>query len=171
MDITNYEETLPIVASNGNTIGKATRRQAHGPGKPLHPVVHLHLFNSHGDLYLQLRPMWKDVQPGKWDTATGGHVAYGESIGEALLREVSEELGITGYEPEFLGRYVYESEVERELVHVYRTVYDGEVHPDANELAGGRFWTRAEIRSAIGKSLLTPNFESEYNRFFACKEQ
>ena len=153
MDITNYEETLPIVDSNGNTIGKATRRQAHGPGKPLHPVVHLHLFNSHGD------------------TATGGHVAYGESIGEALLREVSEELGITGYEPEFLGRYVYESEVERELVHVYRTVYDGEVHPDANELAGGRFWTRAEIRSAIGKSLLTPNFESEYNRFFACKEQ
>ena len=41
----------------------------------LHPVVHLHLFNSRGELYLQKRPEWKDIQPGRWDTAVGGHVA------------------------------------------------------------------------------------------------
>lgn len=38
----------------------------------LHPVVHLHLFNSRGELYLQKRPEWKDIQPGRWDTAVGG---------------------------------------------------------------------------------------------------
>lgn len=39
----------------------------------LHPVVH-HLFNFRGELYLQKRPEWKDIQPGRWDTAVGGHV-------------------------------------------------------------------------------------------------
>ena len=119
----DYNELLPIVDENGNTIGKTTRSEAHGPKRPLHPVVHLHLFNSQGKLYLQRRPLWKDVQPGKWDTATGGHVGYGESISNALMREVSEELGITGYTPSFLGKYVFESNVERELVHVFSTTF------------------------------------------------
>jgi 8-oxo-dGTP pyrophosphatase MutT (NUDIX family) len=28
---------------------------------------------------------------GKWDTACGGHVDYGESVDDALRREVSED--------------------------------------------------------------------------------
>ncbi len=166
----DYNELLPIVDENGNTIGKTTRSEAHGPKRPLHPVVHLHLFNSQGKLYLQRRPLWKDVQPGKWDTATGGHVGYGESISNALMREVSEELGITGYTPSFLGKYVFESNVERELVHVFSTTFDGEVHPNDEELDGGRFWLPEEINDAMGKGVLTPNFESEYKRFFVCKD-
>lgn len=166
----DYNELLPIVDENGNTIGKTTRSEAHGPKRPLHPVIHLHLFNSQGKLYLQRRPLWKDVQPGKWDTATGGHVGYGESISNALMREVSEELGITGYTPSFLGKYVFESNVERELVHVFSTTFDGEVHPNDEELDGGRFWLPEEINDAMGKGVLTPNFESEYRRFFVCKD-
>lgn len=166
----DYNELLPIVDENGNTIGKTTRSEAHGPKRPLHPVVHLHLFNSQGKLYLQRRPLWKDVQPGKWDTATGGHIGYGESISNALMREVSEELGITGYTPSFLGKYVFESNVERELVHVFSTTFDGEVHPNDEELDGGRFWLPEEINDAMGKGVLTPNFESEYRRFFVCKD-
>lgn len=166
----DYNELLPIVDENGNTIGKTTRSEAHGPKRPLHPVVHLHLFNSQGKLYLQRRPLWKDVQPGKWDTATGGHVGYGESISNALMREVSEELGITGYTPSFLGKYVFESNVERELVHVFSTTFDGEVHPNDEELDGGRFWLPEEINDAMGKGVLTTNFESEYKRFFVCKD-
>ena len=166
----DYNELLPIVDENGNTIGKTTRSEAHGPKRPLHPVVHLHLFNSQGKLYLQRRPLWKDVQPGKWDTATGGHVGYGENISNALMREVSEELGITGYPPSFLGKYVFESNVERELVHVFSTTFDGEVHPNDEELDGGRFWLPEEINDAMGKGVLTPNFESEYRRFFVCKD-
>ncbi len=71
--------------------------------RSLHPVVHLHVFNSRGDLYLQHRPAWKDIQPDKWDTACGGHVDLGESVSQALHREVREELGITDFEPESLG--------------------------------------------------------------------
>lgn len=99
MDTTDYSEMLPVVNEQGEVTGKTTRKEAHGKLRPLHPVVHLHVFNSRGELYLQKRPQWKDVQPGKWDTATGGHVGYGESIENALMREVAEELGITGFAP------------------------------------------------------------------------
>ena len=159
----NERELFPIVDSEGRVVGKATRGECHSGSHLLHPVVHLHLFNSRGELYLQRRPEWKDIQPGKWDTAVGGHVDYGEQVADALRREVREELGVTDFEPEYMMSYVFESEHESEYVNVYRTVYDGEVVP-SEELAGGRFWTLGEIRAAIGKGVLTPNFEQEILR-------
>ena len=147
-------------------IGKATRGECHNGSRLLHPVVHLHVFNSKGEVYLQKRPEWKDIQPGKWDTAVGGHIDYGEKPEEALHREVGEELGISDFEPVAMGMYVFEGLRERELVYVNKTTYDGAVNPSKEELDGGRFWTIEEIKEAIGKGVLTPNFESEFQRFF-----
>lgn len=162
----NLTERFPLVDEQGNVVGSATRGECHNGSRLLHPVVHLHVFNSRGEVYLQKRPEWKDIQPGKWDTAVGGHVDYGESPEDALRREVREELGITDFEPVALGHYVFDSQRERELVYVNRTVYDGPVRPSADELDGGRFWTQEELRAAFGNGILTPNFESEYRRFF-----
>ena len=157
----NSAEMLPLVDECGTVIGSATRGECHDGKKLLHPVVHLHLFDSAGRLYLQQRPLWKDIQPGTWDTAVGGHVDYGEDVECALNREISEELGITDCEPRFLNCYLFESERERELVYVYSAVYDGAVAP-SDELDGGRFWTMDEIKDAMGKEVLTPNFEMEF---------
>lgn len=162
----NEKELFPLVDEEGTVTGCATRGECHGGSRLLHPVVHLHVFNSKGELYLQQRPEWKDIQPGKWDTAVGGHVDYGEQWNAALVREASEELGITDYTPEHLGKYVFDSKRERELVYVNRTTYDGAINPSKRELSGGRFWSMEEIHDAIGKEILTPNFESEFQRFF-----
>ncbi len=159
----NNNEIFPLVDEDGNVIGTATRGECHDGSKRLHPVVHLHLLDSRGRLYLQQRPLWKDIQPGKWDTAVGGHVDFGEEIADALRREVYEELGIMNFEPCFLLRYVFESEREKELVYVFRTIYDGAILP-GEELDGGRFWTFDEINNAMGKGILTPNFEKEFKR-------
>ena len=163
MQSDNSQELVPVVDVSGTVIGRATRGECHGGSMLLHPVVHLHLFNSRGELYLQHRPLWKDIQPGRWDTAVGGHVDYGETIDEALRREVREELGITDFQPERVAVYEFRSERERELVHVYRTVYDGAVCP-SEELDGGRFWTPEEIRANLGRGVFTPNFEGEVDR-------
>ena len=162
----NKEERFPIVDEEGRVVGSATRGECHSGSKLLHPVGHLHVFNSRGEVYLQKRPEWKDIQPGKWDTSVGGHIDYGETPEQALVREVREELGITDFVPERVGQYVFESLREREFVYVHRTLYDGPVHPSTEELDGGRFWTLDEIRSAIGENILTPNFESEFQKFF-----
>lgn len=169
----NNEEMFPIVDEEGNVISAATRGECHSGSKLLHPVVHLHVFNGNGELYLQKRPVWKDIQPGKWDTAVGGHIDLGESVIMALKREVQEELGITDFVPEEVTSYVFESARERELVFTYKTVYDGEIRP-SDELDGGRFWTPEEIKENIGKGVFTPNFEGEIAKvtgLFAEKQQ
>lgn len=158
------EEIFPIVNSNGDVIGSATRAECHSNTFILHPVVHLHIFNSKGELYLQKRVMTKKIQPGKWDTAVGGHVDYGESIETALLRETREELGVVDFKPEFLMKYEFRSSIERELVYIYRCEYEGEFFPDKNEVDEGRFWSWNEIHDNIGKGIFTPNFESEIER-------
>lgn len=159
----NQEEMFPIVDEQGNIVGAATRGECHSGSKLLHPVIHLHVFNSKGELYLQKRPEWKDIQPGKWDTSVGGHVDLGESVEMALKREANEELGITEFTPESMTHYVFESARERELVFVHRTVFDGEITP-SEELDGGRFWTVNEIKENLGKGVFTPNFEQELTR-------
>lgn len=161
----NNEELFPLVNEQGDIIGAATRGECHSGSKLLHPVVHLHVFNSQGDLYLQKRPVWKDIQPGRWDTAVGGHIDLGENVDMALHREVREELGFEFETAEPLTPYVFESERERELVNPFRLTYDGSITP-SDETDGGRFWSRQELLEAIGKGILTPNFEQEYQKLF-----
>lgn len=161
----NAQELFPIVDEQGRVVGSAMRGHCHDGSRLLHPVVHLHVFNAQGDLYLQRRPVWKDIQPGKWDTAVGGHVDWGEDVETALRREAREELGIEGFRAEPLAPYVFESDRERELVNPFITVTDLQPRP-SDELDGGRFWTRDEILSALGTGIFTPNFEQEYQRLF-----
>jgi len=162
MNFQNPDEIFPVVDEDGNNIGEALRSVCHdGISKLLHPVVHLHLFDKEGRLFLQKRSMKKDVQPGKWDSSVGGHVAPGERVDEALRREAFEELGITIGEVVFVARYIWESPVERELVNSFITISGQvpEINPD--EIEEGRYWTADEISDSLGKGIFTPNFENE----------
>ncbi len=159
-------ELFPIVDVNGNIIGSATRRECHSGTMLLHPVVHLHVFRKDGAVYLQKRSMNKDIQPGKWDTAVGGHVDLDESIYIAVRREAKEELGIDVDSPKYLCSYTFQSSIEHELVNVFCIYVDDDFSPilSSVEIEEGRFWSETEIVDVIGKGVLTPNFEQEFNR-------
>ena len=158
-------EMLPVVEQSGLVVGRATRRTCHNGSLLLHPVVHLHIIDRSGRLYIQHRSETKDLFPGRWDTAVGGHVSYGEFYSEALMREAGEELGFREFNPIWMGCYVNASGVENELVGVFAAVGDFELDPDNDEVSEGRYWTEEEIVGSLGKSVFTPNFEEEYIRF------
>ncbi|MCW3805696.1 septation protein IspZ [Plebeiibacterium marinum] len=158
------EEWLPIVDKEARVLGKMPRSIAHNGSKILHPVVHLHVFNTDGELYLQKRPAHKLVQPNKWDTAVGGHVAAEELIEVSLKREAAEEIGLLDFEARSLGVYVWESEMERELVFVFTTTINHDLNPDGEEVEQGKFWSENELEENFGKHFFTPNFEHEYKK-------
>lgn len=160
------EEQLPIVDETGKVLGRAPRSVCHNGSKPLHPVVHLHVFNAKGALYLQKRPMNKLVQPGKWDTSVGGHIAFGEDLETSLRREAWEEIGLQQFSAKLLKTYVWESEIERELVYVFTTTDYKGIRLHTDEVQEGQFWTPKQIVNNIGKGVFTPNFEHEYQLLF-----
>lgn len=157
------DEWFDIVDEDGRVKGKAPRTVCHsGPGL-LHPVVHLHVIDSKDRIYLQKRPMSKQVQPGKWDTAVGGHVSSGESVEDGLKREAAEELGITEFNAQAVAKYVWESDIESELVFMFLCRYDKSITVNKDEVDDGKFWKYKKIKESIGKDILTPNFEFEFN--------
>lgn len=163
----NTEEWFPVVDEEGNTVSVAPRSICHnGISMLLHPVVHLHLFNDSGLIYLQKRALTKDILPGRWDTSVGGHVSPGENIEDALKRETFEELGLADFEYEFIKKYVWKSSRERELVYSFRgrSLSDPVTNPD--EIVDGRFWTKNEIIENMDKDVFTPNFEYEFKMLF-----
>ena len=109
--------------------------------------------------------MNKDIQPGKWDTAVGGHIDYGESVEEALRREVREELGITDFTPVFIKRYIFESSIEKELVNSFRTT---PMAPSPLIRGTGRrtFPPIEEIKENLGKGRIHPEFRKGIHRYF-----
>ena len=155
-------EWFPVVEASGFVVGRSTREYCHSGAKPLHPVIHIHIIDRFGRIYLQKRSMRKDIQPGKWDTAVGGHVSYGETILEAVYREASEEIGLLAFNPIYIHSYEFESEIERELVNVFAAVGNFELQPDLDEVDEGKWWNLEDVDASLGKEIFTPNFESEF---------
>jgi isopentenyldiphosphate isomerase len=161
------EEIFPVVDEDGNTIGESPRHVCHdGKSFLLHPVVHLHVFNNKGELFLQKRSANKDIQPGKWDTSVGGHLSPGEQVEDALIREAREELGLENFIPVFLGKYIWQSNRERELINSFSTISDVIPSIDNDEIEEGRFWNVDDIKENLGKNIFTPNFEDEFGTYY-----
>lgn len=157
-------ELFPVVDESGNVIGSATRGECHSGAKLLHPVVHLHVIDERGRILLQKRSMMKDIQPGRWDTAVGGHVDFGETVHDALLREVSEEIGIDASAATLLTSYLFESAREREMVNTFilHVNADARVTAPADEIDELRFWHIDEIEANLANGIFTPNFVQEF---------
>jgi isopentenyldiphosphate isomerase len=168
MDI--QEEFLEVINEHGDTIKTLPRSVVHGDPSLMHKVVHVLVFNGNDELLLQKRSINKDVAPGKWDTSVGGHVNAGETIIEALGREMEEELGITACKPEFLYTYIHSNQYESELVYTHSCVHSGQIRFNKDEIDEIRFWTIDEIKQNLGKGIFSDNFEHEIMTYMKFRE-
>jgi isopentenyldiphosphate isomerase len=163
------DELLQLVDEAGRPAGTAARSLCHGNPALIQAVVHLHLFDSQGRLYLQRRAAGKDTYPGRWDTSVGGHVGAGETPAQALEREAREELGLAVGQLRGcreLPPYLLRSDWETEYVFPFRAAYDGEPCPNPEEITEGRF-ERLEVierRIAEQPEEFTPYFRHAFLR-------
>lgn len=155
-------ELFQLVDRKGNPIGQAPRALCHGDPTLIHLVIHLHVFDERGRLFLQKRARTKDTNPGLWDTSVGGHVAAGETVHQALTREAREELSIDASAARPLYEFFYEGPFESEYARCFALSWTGPISPDPEEIEAGRFHAISEVDSMVGTGTLTPLFEKEW---------
>lgn len=159
------DELLEILTIEGKVIKTLPRSDIHGNPSLVHRVVHVLIFNSREELFLQKRSMNKDVAPGKWDTSVGGHVMSGETLDEAVKREMKEELGITECKTDFLYSYTHSNPYETELVYTYSCHYNGKISFNPIEIDDVKPWSIEEINKNMGKGIFSDNFEHEIKMY------
>ncbi|HVU26505.1 MAG TPA: NUDIX domain-containing protein [Verrucomicrobiae bacterium] len=132
------EEIFDVVNERDEVIGRQPRSVVHAQGL-LHRAVHVLVFNSRGEVFLQKRSMKKDRQPGVWDSSCSGHVDSGEFYDETAVRELREEIGLKiNSPPQKLFKVDACAETDAEFVRVYRCESEGpfQLHPEEIETGG-----------------------------------
>lgn len=113
----------------------------------LHRAVHMLIFNNQGEILLQKRSIWKDRNPGRWDSSAAGHVDSGENYLEAASRELREELGIEVPGLERLGKLSPCEQNGWEFIEVFRGFHDGPFAPAPMEVETTAFFRREDVQA------------------------
>ncbi|MFO1475773.1 MAG: NUDIX domain-containing protein [Verrucomicrobiota bacterium] len=145
------EEIFDVVNENDEVVGRRPRSEVHRLGL-LHRAVHVLVFNSKRQVFLQKRSMKKDRQPGVWDSSASGHVDSGEHYDETAQREVREEIGLVlATPPARLFKINACDETDQEFVWVYETSNEGpfQLHPD--EIDAGDWFDRGMVTRWISE--------------------
>jgi isopentenyldiphosphate isomerase len=88
------DELIDILTPQGEFTGQhCLKSVAHQKGL-YHATVHIWFYTRHGMLLLQKRGRNKKTYPNHWDVSVAGHVHAGETIEDAAIREVEEEIGL-----------------------------------------------------------------------------
>jgi isopentenyldiphosphate isomerase len=146
------EEIFDVVNERDEVVDRKPRSEVHRRGLR-HRAVHVLVFNTRGETFLQKRSMTKDREPGKWDSSSSGHVDAGEDYDACAVRELREEIGlIVQKTPERLFKIDACLETDQEFVWVYRGKAEGpfQLHPDEIE-SGEWFAPEAVTKWMAGK--------------------
>ena len=139
------EEIFDVVNERDEVIDRQPRGEVHRRGLK-HRAVHVLVFNTRGEVFLQKRSMKKDRQPGLWDSSASGHVDSGEDYDACAARELREEIGLVlTRPPERLFKINACEETDQEFVWVYRCESDDPLELNAEEIERGDWFTPAEV--------------------------
>lgn len=151
MPVPVSQELLDVVDENNLIIGVKTRGEIHAQNL-MHRSVHILVFNSAGEFFIQKRSMSKDNDPGLWDSSAAGHVDSGEDYHSCAIRELGEELGIEVNSPlEELFRLAASPITGMEHCIVYRCMNDGPFELQAEEIDEGAWISLSEMDRRVAE--------------------
>jgi isopentenyldiphosphate isomerase len=142
------DEVVELVDEDGRIVGSAPRSVVRRDNL-LHAATAVLVRDPARRIYLHLRTDTKDWAPSHWDVAAGGVIVVGEEPDDSAVRELAEELGITGVAPVGLGAHLYEDDTTRCFEYAYEVVWDGPLRHQPEEVAEGRWVTLAELADLL----------------------
>jgi isopentenyl-diphosphate delta-isomerase type 1 len=160
------EELFDIVNEDDEVIGQQPRSVVHAKGLR-HRAAHVLVFNTDGKVFLQLRSISKDNNPGVWDSACSGHVDAGESYADAATRELMEEIGLLVETPlEPLFKIDACEDTGQEFVWVYQTQSEGPFTLNTDEIDAGRWLSPEDVTKAVAETpeKYSPSFRLIWKR-------
>ena len=88
------EEFIDIITKQGEPTGKSVlKSKIHNKGY-YHNTAHIWFYTNNEEILLSQRSVKKIICPLLWDVSVAGHVDSGETIKQAALREIKEEIGL-----------------------------------------------------------------------------
>jgi len=135
-----------------------------------HRAIHILLFNAAGELFLQKRSPWKDLNPSLWDSSAAGHVDSGETYHEAAGRELQEELGVSTPLKK-IGKLESSPETSWEFVEIFTGHHEGPFQLARMEVETGAFFPMTKIKSWFARRPqdFTPLFRLIFPQFLEQK--
>lgn len=153
MDHNNHpdgEERFDEVDEHDRVIASHPRSIIHQRGLR-HRAAHIILQNPAGEIFLQKRAPWKDINPGVWDSSAAGHVDSGEDYLHCAHRELAEELGVKA-ELHKIGLLTPSPDTGNEFIEVYFGQHSGPFRPNQLEIAAAEFFPREQIAHWIDRA-------------------
>ena len=139
------DEIFDVVDEDDQVIGQATRGEVHRRGLR-HRAVHVLVFNTKGEVFLQKRSMHKDTFPGAWDSSCSGHLDRGEDYDAAAIRELWEEIGLKVTQaPQRVLKIDACPETGQEFVWIYRCESEGPFTLNPAEIEAGGWFAPAAV--------------------------
>ena len=160
------EEWVDIVDDGDRVVGRTTRAQMRRENL-LHRNVAILCRDGGGRIYVHRRTATKDLFPSLYDMFTSGVVEAGETYAQAALRELAEELGISGVVPQALFHHRYEGDRTRSHTAVFRVEWNGPITHQASEVAWGGYRTRPELLSNSEQFEFVPDGAELFTRYVA----
>ena len=132
----------------------------------MHRSIHILVFNSNNQIFLQKRSNTKDENPGFWDSSSAGHVDSGETYDECAERELWEELRIKGT-LKLLAKIQACNETYHEHVQVYVCKTNAPITINQKEISEGKYFDWATLPNIIQNSTekFTSSFKLILNKF------
>jgi len=140
-------EKVILVDENDKEIGTEEKIKAHENGGKLHRAFSIFIFNSKGEMLLQLRSKKKYHSGGLWTNACCSHPRPGEKLEQAAHRRLKEEFGFDTKLEEKLS-FIYHAKLdnglsEHEFDHVFIGNFDGVPKPNLEEIDNWK-WIKIE---------------------------